>query len=76
MKLTDALLAFVSKCWGPQDAHVHSSRAVQTESCYGYPRPPTRNWEIGRFRVSDSSAWTQEMLGCQLERTGYAILKG
>lgn len=82
MKLTGALLAFASKCWGTQNAHVQNFRAVQTESCYGYPYGTEkldllhRAGKLAQFGVSDSSGWTQEMLGCQLEQTSYAVLKG
>lgn len=79
-KRTDALLGFVSKCWGVQDAHVRSFRTVQTESDYGYPYGTEKldllhgTGKLAQFGVSDSSGWTQKMLGCQLEQTGYAIL--
>lgn len=68
MKLSDALLAFVSKCWGAQDAHVGSFRAVEDESCYGYPCGTEKldllhgTGKLAQFGVSESSGWTQEML--------------
>lgn len=70
MKLTDALLVFVSKCWGAPDAHVHSFRVVQTENSYGYPYGTEKldllhgTGKLVQFGISDSSGWIQEMFGC------------
>lgn len=52
MKLNDALLVFVSKCWGGWYNHTHSFRAVQTESWFEYPRFCAWNWEFGQLGVS------------------------
>lgn len=66
MKLTDVLLAFVSKCWGAQNAHAHGFRAVQTESCYGCSYGTEKldllhgTGKLAQFGLSDSLGWIQE----------------